>query len=301
MGDLPFVANTHAAEVWARAGEYLLDVSIGVPPDAFSENGQEWGLPMYDWEAIRQSDYAWLRHRARRMVALFDGLRVDHVIGLYRTYGRRPGTEPFFSPPEQAAQIAQGERILAILQESGLEIVAEDLGLVPDFLPPSLARLGVAGCRVLRWERAWKLDGHPFVDPETYPEISAAMTGTHDTETTAVWWDEATLEDRRALLALPLFAGLGLRDPSAAWSPDVRDAILQLLYGSQSSEIFLPFQDAFGWRDRINTPGTVGPENWSWALPWPVDTLHSVPEARERAAFLRELAGRTRRGGGAVD
>ncbi len=92
LGDLPFVARDDSPEVWSRADEFQHDVSAGVPPDAFSAEGQDWGLPTYDWEVIARSGYAWIRRRAERAAVLFDGVRVDHVIGLFRTYGRPAGS-----------------------------------------------------------------------------------------------------------------------------------------------------------------------------------------------------------------
>jgi 4-alpha-glucanotransferase len=99
------------------------------------------------------------------MAALYDGIRVDHVIGLFRTYCRPANGDPFFSPGDEPDQRAQGLRVLALLVESGAAIIAEDLGLVPDFLRDALAALSVPGCKVLRWERQWREPGAPFIDP----------------------------------------------------------------------------------------------------------------------------------------
>lgn len=272
FGDMPFMVSLASPDVWARPDEYMLDVSLGVPPDAFSATGQDWGMPTYRWERIAATDFAWLRQRARRMAALYDGYRVDHLVGLFRTYGRPPGGEPFFNPPDEATQIAQGETILGILKESGAAIIAEDLGLVPDFVRHSLARLQVPGCKVLRWERDWHAPGHPFIDPRTYPPVSAAMTGTHDTETLAGWWTNAPHEERVALLSLLHSAGRGSFDPSSTWSSELHAAILGLMRESGSDEVFFPIQDVSGWFDRINVPGTVGDHNWTWKLPWKVET-----------------------------
>lgn len=296
FGDLPFVAGVDSPEVWAHADEFRLDVSVGVPPDAFSPTGQDWGLPMYRWDLIAARDFRWLRQRARRMACLFDGVRVDHVIGLYRTYGREPGGEPFFSPADEPSQIAQGEAVLSVLAGTGMTLVAEDLGLVPDFLRASLDRLGIPGCRVLRWERDWHTPGAPFLDPGTFPALSAAMTGTHDTETLAAWWEELGATDRAALLDLGGLAYFGTNGTAQTWTPALRDALLEVAYRAGSNDLFVPVQDLFGWRDRINVPGTVGPHNWTWALPWPVDRLLDSPEGQDRAAFLRGLARVTDRG-----
>ena len=295
IGDLPFVARTESPEIWARAGEFLLDVRAGVPPDAFSDNGQDWGLPTYNWPVIEATEYAWIRQRAGRMAALFDGVRVDHVVGLFRTYGRPPEGPAFFIPPDEAAQRAQGETIMRLLAESGLDLIAEDLGSIPDFVRASLTACGVPGCRVVRWERYWHTAGQPFLDPPAYPALSAAMTGTHDTEPVAVWWTELSPADRAEFLALPIFVRRNFGDPEQPWSDALRDVILELAYSSGSDRLFLPVQDVFGWRDRINTPGTVAPENWTWCLPWPVDALADVDVARERAAFLAELGAASNR------
>jgi 4-alpha-glucanotransferase len=290
FGDMPFVVGVDSADVWARPHDFLLDVSAGVPPDAFSADGQDWGLPTYRWDVIAAGDYAWLRQRGRRMAALFDGFRIDHLVGFYRTYGRPPGGEPFFSPGDEASQLAQGERVLEILREGGAEVLAEDLGTVPDFVRASLARLGVPGSKVLRWERAWHTEGQPFTDPASLAPVSVAMTGTHDTETLASWWEAASLEERAALLRLPFFRDRGHTNPAHGWGDDFRDALLELAYGAGSNDLFVPMQDLFGWRDRINIPAIVGDFNWTWRLPWPVDRLLHVPEAVDRARVCRSLA-----------
>jgi 4-alpha-glucanotransferase len=289
VGDLPFVPRHDSPEVWSRAGEFRLDLSAGVPPDAFSKAGQDWGLPTYRWDVVAASGFAWMRRRAERMAALFDGLRVDHVIGLYRTYARPRSGAAYFIPSDEAAQRAQGEAVLAILKERGIDIVVEDLGLIPEFVRSSLRAMGIPGCRVIRWERHWQAKGQPYIDPEGYPAVSAAMTGTHDTEPMAVWWDDLGADDREAFLALPVFARHDIAGPGQPWSDALRDAILELACRAGSDRLFLPIQDLFGWRARINTPGTVTAGNWTWCVPWPVDRMDAIEIARDRARFLREL------------
>jgi 4-alpha-glucanotransferase len=283
-GDLPFMVSVAGPDVWVRPDEFMLDVRLGVPPDAFSATGQDWGLPTYLWGRIREHGYGWMRQRARRMAALYDGYRVDHLVGLYRTFGRPPEGDPFFNPADQPEQVAQGEALLTIFRESGVPIIAEDLGVVPDFVRASMARLGVPGCKVMRWERDWHAPGQPFVDPERYPAVSAAMSGTHDTETLAGWWTNAPHDERRAI------AQLGSLDPGEPWSPRVHERLLERLYRAGSSELFLPLPDVFGSLDRINVPATVGDHNWTWRLPWPVEELDRHHEPLRRAELCRTLA-----------
>lgn len=293
FGDVPFVVNLHSADVWTRPDEFMLDVTVGTPPDAFSETGQDWGLPAYRWDVEAARDYPWIRQRARRMAALFSGLRLDHVIGFYRTYNRPPDGEPFFMPDEEQAQLRQGEAVVGIFKSTGALLIAEDLGTLPPFLRPSLDRLRVPGCKVLRWEREWDGPGQPFIEPATFPSVSCVMTGTHDTETLPDWWDHAGVEERSQLLRLPALAGRGF-DPAQPWDDALRDALLELAWTSGSDDLFAGVQDIFGWRDRINIPATVGDHNWRYRLPWPVDRLTDTPEAIDRAEFLQALTGKLR-------
>jgi len=259
-------------------------------PDAFSEAGQDWGMPLYRWDVIAAEDFRWLGERARRSADLYDGYRVDHLVGFYRTYFRlKHGGKGFFSPEDEPSQLALGERVLAVLRGAGAEIIAEDLGIVPDLVRASLARLGVPGFRVFRWERQWHVDGQPFRDPSEYPPVSVAASGTHDTEPLAVWWDAVSEIERRQIRDLPtvrqVSAGADLTH--AAYDPVIRDALLEALFASGSDLLLLPVQDAFGWRDRINEPATVTDENWTFRLPWPADRLDEIADARERKDRMR--------------
>ena len=289
FGDFPFVVSAHSADVWARQHEFRVDASVGTPPDAFSATGQDWGLPLYRWDVIEQDGYEWLKQRAQRSADLYDGFRVDHLIGFYRTYYRERDKRAAFVPADEPSQIAQGERILRVLAGFGTQIVAEDLGSIPDFVRESLARLHVPGYKVLRWEREWDTEDKPFRDPRTFPALSLATTGTHDTETLAEWWDEADVDERRMALDWPALHAAGFT-ADAPFDNRLRDAVLQTLFTSGSNLIVIPIQDVFGWKDRINTPAVVDDVNWRWRIPWPVEALGSEPEPRERATFLRDLS-----------
>jgi 4-alpha-glucanotransferase len=149
--------------------------------------------------------------------------------------------------------------------------------------------------KVMRWERNWHAAGHPFHDVTSYPEVSVATSGTHDTDTMAEWWDSAPVEERQALLALPILADAGL-SPAEVFSDRTRDVLLEALFAAGSRLLILPIQDILGWRDRINTPALVNDENWTWRLPRPVEDLTADAGSRERAGFLRELSRKHGRG-----
>ena len=270
FGDLPFMVSAGSADVWARQHEFMLDASVGTPPDPFSATGQDWGLPVYRWPEIAEGGFEWLRQRGARAASLFDGFRVDHLVGFYRTFVRPHHGEPYFLPAEPHEQLAQGERLMRMFMESGAAVTAEDLGTVPDYVRESLGRLGLPGYIIQRWHRRWNDEGQPFIPPSEWLPNAVATTGTHDTETLAEWLDTLPEDERRE------FGDL--------------DTILASLYHSPSNLLILPVQDLFGWRDRINTPATVSDENWRWALPWPVDRMRTLPEPSARAETLADLA-----------
>jgi 4-alpha-glucanotransferase len=299
FGDLPFAVSGDSADVWARQDEFNPALSVGVPPDAFSATGQDWGLPAYRWDVLADRDFDWLVQRARRNADLFDGYRVDHLVGFYRMFVRPlGGGNGVFMPAAQAEQAALGERILRIFGDAGAEIIAEDLGIIPDFVRESLTRLGIPGYRVFRWERHWHQPGQPYRDPAEYPPTSVATSGTHDTEPLVIWWERAEIEERRAAMEIPSIRHLMTADDrmraisEPTLTPSVRNALLEALCASRSNLLILPIQDVFGWRARINQPATVGDQNWTWKLPWPSDRLLTEPEALGVAQQWRDCAER---------
>ena len=295
FGDLPFMVSGDSADVWAHQDLFRRDASVGVPPDAFSDTGQDWGLPVYRWDVLAERDFDWLHDRARRNAALFDGYRIDHLVGFYRTYFRpHDGGPAQFVPADEPEQVRLGERVIDIFRSAGAEVTAEDLGVVPDFVRESLARLDVPGYKVQRWERHWRIDGQPFKDPREYGERAVVTSGTHDTEPMAVWWEHAPLEERQAALAIPSIQSALTDEERAAalnapaLTATLREALLTSLYECPSELLILPIQDTFGWSDRINQPASVHDGNWTWRMPWPVDRMRSEPEAVAMAARLLE-------------
>jgi 4-alpha-glucanotransferase len=290
MGDLPFMVATDSADVWARPFDFRLDARVGVPPDAFSETGQDWGLPVYRWDVMERNGFRWMNERARRSADLYGLYRVDHVVGLYRTYYRPDDGGPAaFTPAGEASQTRNGEKMMEIFSQ-GARVIAEDLGTVPDFVRASLTRCGVPGYRILRWEREWKRPGQPFRDPATWPALSVGTTGTHDTDTLAEWYDTMPDDERRAFLAMP---GLTVREAARErFDAGVRDAVLEVVYRSGSDLLLLPFQDVLGARERVNVPGTVNDSNWCYRIPTEMAALLSDLAARERLRGLAARAGR---------
>ena len=287
MGDLPFMVAGDSADVWARPFDFRLDARVGVPPDQYSAVGQDWGLPVYRWQEMREGGFAWINLRARRTAELYSLFRVDHVVGFYRTYHRQgsPTSEGSFTPPDEPSQTRNGEEMIRIFSQ-GARVIAEDLGVIPDFVRASLARMGVPGYRVQRWEKNWKAHPPHFTDPTTWPALSLGTTGTHDTEALADWYDALPAEERADLLRLPGLARLA-EAPPERFDERVRDALLELVYRSGSDLVLVPFQDAFGSRERVNVPGQVSDANWSYRLPVTLAELGRRPRLHRAPARPR--------------
>ena len=295
-GDLAFSPCRESVEVWAHPELFDPSRSVGAPPDEFSSIGQRWGLPMPDWRQMRAHNFDFLRMRVRHARELYDVLRIDHVVGLYRTYGYPVDDEVGgeFDPAGEAAQQAQGEEIMRVVKEEAgaMQIVAEDLGLIPRFVRDSLAALAIPGYKVLRWEK--QADNRRFIDPVDYPSVSLATTGTHDTDTLAEWWATLGQAERELLMKeanLPAETDCG----SPILDERSLDAILEWLYGSPAQLVITPIQDLFGWDARINLPGTIADTNWSWRLPFDIETGMQNPQILQRISKLREICEKTGR------
>ncbi|NOZ84908.1 MAG: 4-alpha-glucanotransferase [Deltaproteobacteria bacterium] len=286
MGDLPFTVSRDSADVWAHQDLFDLEVESGAPPDQYSNTGQNWGLPGYNWNKMQQDDYSWFRARAARASDLFDLFRVDHVVGMFRTWTiPRLNGKPHFRPSNKKSQEEQGKAVLLAMRDAskGGAIVAEDLGVIPDFVRECMAGLEIPGYKVLRWER----DGDAFKDPARYPVLSIAASGNHDTEPLAIWWEMLSENEKRLFFNLPLLKG---RSDSAGlgFCRKVHESILEVLYKSGSCLAIMPIQDLLAVPDRINVPGTSSRENWTWRLPGTIEDLVSMGAALSENGVDRE-------------
>jgi 4-alpha-glucanotransferase len=295
MGDVPFVVGVESADVWSRASQFQIHLSLGAPPDDFSADGQDWGLPPYNWLAMEADDLTWIRRRTRRAAKLYDRFRLDHVVGYFRQWVRpkTPKARGRFDPESPDAQRARGLRVLgAMLDEVAMahgsvkppRVIAEDLGVIPPFARDVLRELALPGYRVLPWER----DAALFRDPSAFPSASVASWSTHDTAPLDAWWDEFSPEDRAQLAKR---AGV-----LPTYTEEERSlALLRDLYRAGSDLTLVLAQELLGDRGRINLPGSVGPQNWTWRLPKPIEDLEADPRITARFDAIRailESAGR---------
>jgi len=287
MGDLPFVVCRESSDVWAQARLFQRDMSLGAPPDAFTPEGQDWGLPPYAWAELAQQDHAWLRARARHASRLYHAFRVDHVVGYFRQYVRKPGKLGTFDPKDEAEQAKHGRVVLEAMIDAarGSEIIAEDLGVIPPFARKTLTELRLPGYKVLPWEKDKK---EAMLSPETFPELSVATWSTHDTAPLKAWWPELPAEDRKGLLALAKL------EADMPWEK-LEEGLMRLLFSAASQLALVLAPEVLGEESRINTPGIVGTQNWTYRLPKTLEALGADPAVRGRMDRFRVMLTDTRR------
>jgi 4-alpha-glucanotransferase len=243
----------------------------GVPPDYFNAEGQLWGNPLYDWDALERSGFRWWLERIRSQLARFDLLRIDHFRAL----------ESYWAIPAGAAtarlgewQQGRGDALLKALRaEMGdIPLVAEDLGIITDGVRALRDEFVIPGMVVLHFAFDGSPD-NPYL-PARHVRNAVVYTGTHDNDTTVGWY--AALDARAREI---VHSTLGVSP-----TPPVPDFLIDAAYASNAALAIVPMQDLLA-RDstaRMNTPGTaVG--NWNWRFSWPDVPATLAATCRERA------------------
>jgi 4-alpha-glucanotransferase len=260
FGDLPFYVGPSSVETWAHRELFQLTPTGepaavgGVPPDYFSVTGQLWGNPVYDWQALKHSGFAWWLARVRAQLARLDLLRIDHFRAL-AAYWAIPAGAPdarggsWHSTPG-------GELLRALLDEfSDLPLVAEDLGVITDDVLALKHGFALPGMRVLQFG----FDGEPgnAHAPYLHERDCVVYTGTHDNDTTLGWYRSL---DPQSAERVNFYLNV---QPA-----DMPEALIRTALGSVARLAVLPVADLLGLdsRARLNTPGTAT-GNWIWRLP----------------------------------
>lgn len=292
LGDLPILISKDSTDVKTHPELFDTNLSAGAPPDLYAKEGQNWGFPLYNWDAMAQSDFRWWRERLAYASQFYHLYRLDHVVGFFRIWACEPGqkaTEGHFIPREKSAWLPQGEKILKVLlQSSSMQPIGEDLGTVPEEVRTTLAALGIPGTKVIRWERKWHEPTHPFIPLDSYPFLSLTTVSTHDSSLLKAWW-RLHPDEARAWAAfagweweaeLPLFRLREiLRQSHHTTSqyhinllPEYLSALLDSNLAGSNDEV------------RLNRPGVISPLNWSWRMPFFIEDL---PKIKALSALLR--------------
>jgi 4-alpha-glucanotransferase len=261
FGDIPIFVSYDSSDVWAHREVFKLDKSgemlvvAGVPPDYFSETGQRWGNPHYDWDYLNKTGFAWWVERMQTQLEQFDILRIDHFRGLEAAW-EIPADEPTAQNGQWVK--APGKDLLNALQTylGTIPLVAEDLGIITDEVDELRDGFGLPGMKILQFAFGSGPD-NPYL-PGNHERNCVVYTGTHDNDT-SVGWSQSISEHERNYV----YEYLG--NPSMP----VHCAIIQAALGSVANLAVIPMQDILelGSEARMNTPGTtVG--NWKWRFQW---------------------------------
>lgn len=261
IGDIPIYVALDSCDVWANTEQFQLDEGYmpssvaGVPPDAFAEDGQLWGNPLYDWKRMKDDGYTWWVNRMKHALKLYDVVRIDHFRGF----------ESYFSIPAKSTTAKDGKWVkgpdMALFREfkksigEDLPIIAEDLGFLTPQVKKLLKNTGFPGMKVLQF--AFDGDKNNDYLPYNHPKNSVVYTGTHDNDTIIGWTKSANPEEVRR--AEEFFNTK--RDDGFNWAM-MRAALMS---SADTCILMMPDILALDSNGRINTPSVVG-GNWNWRM-----------------------------------
>ncbi|MBE9061731.1 4-alpha-glucanotransferase [cf. Phormidesmis sp. LEGE 11477] len=285
VGDMPIYVAHDSADVWAYPQKFMIDPETrqpsqmaGVPPDYFSETGQLWGNPTYNWEVMQADGFDWWMRRIQSLLGFVDLIRIDHFRGF----------EAFWAVPEGQDTAMHGEWVKApgieffekVEADLGqLPFLAEDLGLIDEAVEALRDRFDFPGMKILQF--AFGSDHlNPYL-PYNVSQNSLIYTGTHDNDTTVGWYEKAGDFEKQRIATY-----LGAFDPiSVHWG------IIRLAMSSVANQAIVPMQDILGLgsQARMNTPG-VGEGNWGWRY----SEAMLTPTLKTYLKDLTELYGRAR-------
>ncbi len=262
IGDIPIYVAFDSADGWANPELFQYNeerrpsLVAGCPPDAFSEDGQLWGNPLYDWDYHEKTSYAWWIRRMEHCFQLYDVVRVDHFRGFDEYYAI-----PYGSATAVGGQWKKGPGMKlfdAFRKHFGrVPIIAEDLGYLTESVIRLVNDTGYPGMKVMEFAFDSREAGDYM--PYNYTHNCVAYTGTHDNQTLAAWYDELSKADREAASEY-----LNIKDENredTVWS------FIRLTLGSVADTAIVPMQDylCLGAKARMNQPSTLG-KNWRWRL-----------------------------------
>ncbi len=259
VGDIPLYVAHDSADVWCHPEIFWLDKNrnpvcvAGVPPDYFSETGQLWGNPIYDWKRLKESNFDWWVERVKANLMLYDILRIDHFRGLAAywavPFGEKTAVKGEWLP-------APGKDLLDKLREilGELPIIAEDLGVITPEVEALRDNNLLPGMKILQFAFD-SAEENNFL-PHTYPRNCIVYTGTHDNDTTLGWYNSSSEQDRKHM-----------RDYFNPDETDIAWAFIKLAWSSVADLAVAPMQDvlSLGTEARMNMPGKAS-GYWKWRL-----------------------------------
>ncbi len=264
IGDLPIYISDNSSDVWSHTELFDLnsDLSLknvaGVPPDDFSEVGQLWGNPIYNWKAHKATNYKWWNDRFSAAYKLYDIVRIDHFRGFDSFYSIPAGSKSAKNGTWIKGPGVEFFRALKMIDKNNFNVIAEDLGIITIEVKKMLEECGYAGMKILHFAFDSNLENNngEYL-PHAISENSVVYTGTHDNMTTLQWWNNESKSNREFCLEYTNWE----------FDDDICDKMISLAYSTRAKLAIIPMQDWLGLdgEARMNTPSTVN-NNWQWRM-----------------------------------
>lgn len=262
IGDIPIYVAIDSADCWANTklfqfNEDNLPIAVaGCPPDAYSETGQLWGNPLYDWNYHQKTEFDWWVKRIKYSFKLYDVVRIDHFRGFDEYYSIPYGEETAINGTWKKGP---GYKLFKTFNQKlgDLDIIAEDLGFLTDSVRKLRKNTGYPGMKVLQF--AFSAEEESVYLPHLYKRNCVVYTGTHDNNTTQGWYETMPIADK--LFSIEYLNNSFTRQNEIHWD------FIRLAMSSVAKLCIIPLQDylGLGSEGRINTPSTLG-DNWKWRL-----------------------------------
>ncbi len=262
FGDVPFYVGYDSADVWAHADIFKLknnkkpEAVAGVPPDYFSETGQLWGMPVFDWKKLKKQKYAWWLDRISQNLNMFDLIRLDHFRA-FSAYWQVPAGEK--TAINGSWKKGPGKRFFRKLskQHPDMPIIAEDLGDIDQPVYDLMDKFGMPGMKVLLFAFGDGMPQNAYI-PHHHTENTVVYTGTHDNNTSLGWFSEASEEERKRLSQ---YLNRQVSEKNVA------NHLVKLAMSSVARLCVIPMQDFLGLGKEaiMNVPSTAN-GNWLWRL-----------------------------------
>ncbi|MBC7755228.1 MAG: 4-alpha-glucanotransferase [Bdellovibrio sp.] len=261
FGDIPIFVAYDSADVWAKPQLFKLDshknmqVVAGVPPDYFSETGQRWGNPHYNWPVMQATGFSWWKRRILTQQRMFDLVRIDHFRGIQSAWEIPAADETAING---TWALAPGDDLLRVLRKQfpALQLIAEDLGIITPEVDALRKKHHLPGMKILQFAFGGD-DSNPYLPANIEPN-SVVYTGTHDNDTSLGWYQSTDDNAKNHLHAL-----------LKTTSPNMPQDLITLAMSSNADMAIIPMQDILGLdaKHRMNTPGTIV-GNWQWQFDW---------------------------------
>jgi 4-alpha-glucanotransferase len=340
IGDIPTGVHVASADVFSKSDLFDIENLGGAPSEKIFQSdpftmrwGQNWGIPLYKWDSMEKDNFQWWRHRIRFLRSFFHILRIDHALGLFRIYSfpwppkmndefmlltqeealkKTEGILPHFvdyadDTPEHASYNKErGSRLLSIFQQEAgkYQLIAEDLGEVPPYVPDVLKKLEIPGFKIPLWIRDKE---NKMIPARDYPIISVATYATHDHHPFRKQWEmwQHDIREKKSLAPgaektireLLFFIDLPDLDSLTPYEGKIHQALLKTLYESGSWLVIVMITDLLGLKQIFNNPGNLTSSNWVARIPLSIDswnekhtnTLASLDKALQESGRFRKL------------